>query len=315
MRNAPIITCIIFHITPQAVQTAIRRLSTAPQTPQPQNSNQQDVNSTSEKSDDPKKKDYTPSVLMRPIGMNGPPRKGENHGIDTRSLQQRRDDFVNWDKHIEKRRRLAHQFNTSYWEDFNAISREHKGKTWIAPHKLFRADKSLYFPNLQGYTLVPPRKLVRDTTDIIVSAPGKPPIVSIVAVFSSMWGEKQVQTFVDHPDVGKAQRVDINVEQNSLKAFFINLFLWSLRKQVPKDRHDKYFIVRRGVTEGLRNQVGLVNGRVGIRWAGSGNATDEEVVTLVKGVRRLVEKGYEEDVNKAIGHSYPSSSTPSQTPD
>ena len=110
-----------------------------------------------------------------------------------------------------------------------------------------------------------------------------------------------------HPDVahvleqnkGKVQRVDLNIEQNKMKAFLINLFVPRLRRQVPSDRHDKYFIVRQGVTNEIRDQVGLVNERVGyiylldaqarIRWAASGIATDEEREALVKGVRRLVE--------------------------
>ncbi|RPB28453.1 hypothetical protein L211DRAFT_855408 [Terfezia boudieri ATCC MYA-4762] len=243
--------------------------------------------------------------LLRPLGMDNPPQKGENSGVDTRTPQQKRDDFVNWDKHLEKRKRLSSQFGTSYFKDFNTMTKEHKGKTWIAPSKLFRARKSLYFPNLQGRTLVPPRRAIRDTTDILITP--SPGVISVVAVFSSMWGQNQVATFMDDVAVahvieenkGKVQRVDVNIEENTLKAMLITLFVPSLRKRIPKDRHDKYFIVRQGVTDEIRSQVGLVNGRVGyvylvdsqgrIRWAASGVATDEEKEALVKGVRRLVE--------------------------
>ena len=55
---------------------------------------------------DPKKKDYTPIQLIRPLGMENPPQRGENAGIDTRTVQQKRDDFVNWDKHLQKRKKL-----------------------------------------------------------------------------------------------------------------------------------------------------------------------------------------------------------------
>lgn len=38
--------------------------------------------------------------------MHNPPNPGENTGIDTRTLQQKRDDFVNYEKHLKKREML-----------------------------------------------------------------------------------------------------------------------------------------------------------------------------------------------------------------
>lgn len=47
-----------------------------------------------------------PRLLTRPLGVHRPPKCGENSGIDVRSLAQRREDFVNYEKHLEKRNRL-----------------------------------------------------------------------------------------------------------------------------------------------------------------------------------------------------------------
>jgi ATPase complex subunit ATP10 len=47
-----------------------------------------------------------PLLLDRPLGLSYPPFPGQNTGIDKRSLQERRDDFVDREKHIARRNEL-----------------------------------------------------------------------------------------------------------------------------------------------------------------------------------------------------------------
>ncbi|KAI5808810.1 ATP10 protein-domain-containing protein [Peziza echinospora] len=305
--TSSVLPCIFCQTT--RTPTSIRQLSffrkpKTPSPPPPSIPPQSDPTPTSPipQKDDKGRPDYTPTQLLLPLGLDHPPSPGENSGHDPRTLQQKRDDFVNWDRHLQKRKRLTAQFTTSYFQDFNSLSKEHKGKIWLAPQKLFRSDKALWFPNLVGRTLVPPRKLEHDLTSKICLG-GK---VNLVAVFSSLWGDMQSRSFTEHPRVqallnthhNTFHRIDVNVEQNPLKAFLIHLFVGSLRKAVPQERHSRYFIVRRGVTGALRERMGMMNARVGyvylldedarIRWAGSGPADEEEVEALVRGAQKLI---------------------------
>ena len=182
--------------------------------------------------------------------------------------------------------------------------RLHKGKSFLAPSRLFKSDKSLYFPNFHGQTLTRDKQLC-DTTPVLA---GK---VSVVSIFSSAWAEGQAATFVsekNNPELNKiiqdsggaAQFLRINIEDNMLKAAIVRFFMGGLRKKLGFDNWGRYFLVVRGVTDEMRSTIALLNSKVGytylldgqcrIRWAGSGRAEGEEKESLVKGVRRLLEE-------------------------
>ena len=186
-----------------------------------------------------------------------------------------------------------------------------QGKTFLSSTTLFRAEKALYFPNLQGITLASP-KAIQDTTTVLTDK------ISIVSIFSGTWAEYQTATFVgDNPELTGlvqeckdiAQRVDINIEENSIKAGLIKLFMSGIRKRLPEDRHGKYFVITRGITEEMRDGIGLLNGKVGyvylvdrncrIRWAGCGPADPEERNGLIRGVKKLVQE-HQKDIAESF---------------
>lgn len=253
--------------------------------------------------------DRTPKPLDEPLGVPRMPRPGENTGADGRSIRQRRDDFVNYDKHLEKRTKMTSQIARSYFKDFNDM-KYFKGKTFVAPTRLFKGEHAMYFPNLRGNVLT---GKVDDTTNVLTGN------VSVVGVVSSYWAEKQLRTFCgpkEHPalqpllaDIDiksspshgpQAQLVEINHEPNFLKYWLLRLFSYRLRSERPKARWGQYFVIRTGFIDHLRYALAITNQKVGyvylvdarckVRWAGSALASDAERSSMVSCLRRLLKE-------------------------
>ncbi|KAI1176727.1 ATP10 protein-domain-containing protein [Nemania sp. FL0916] len=251
--------------------------------------------------------EFEPVPLPRPIGLPYPPEIGQNTGIETRSWRQRRNDFVDYDKHLERRKYLFSKMARPYFRDWGNL-RFRKGKTFIAPPRLFKAELSLYFPNLYGRVL---RKAdygsgPRDTTPTLQGR------VSVVSLFSNLWAENQCKTFVseaqnpgamrllaDNANSSVAQHVRVNIEDDALRGWLSWLFMGQLRRQVPGDADQaRYFMVRKGISDEIREGIGFLNSKVGytylldadckIRWAGCADSEDHEREGLVKGLQRLL---------------------------
>lgn len=95
------------------------------------------------------------------------------------------------------------------------------------------------------------------------------------------------------------QKVEINVEPDWMKALIVRMFMGGIRKQRQEEDWRRYFLVRRGVSEEMREAMGMANSKVGyvylvdwrcrIRWAGSADAEGSEKEGLVAGVQRLLD--------------------------
>ncbi|KAF2093084.1 hypothetical protein NA57DRAFT_15911, partial [Rhizodiscina lignyota] len=239
--------------------------------------------------------------LGRPIGFERPPRTFENDPVDHRSWRARRDDFHNYDKHLEKRKVMFKRMSKGYYKDW-ANLKYNQGKTFLANPRVFKKSLSLYFPNLIGRTIASAEN--KDTTSVLRNK------VSVVCMFTSAWAENQIKTFIgqeENPKLreaiassgGRAQIVRINVEDNFMKWWMIWATMANLRLTVSREEHDKYFILNRDLPLTVRETLGLSNKNVGfvflvdedcqIRWAGCGEANATEREYLVKGLHRLLD--------------------------
>ncbi|KAI9655408.1 MAG: Mitochondrial ATPase complex subunit atp10 [Bathelium mastoideum] len=257
--------------------------------------------------------------LGRPIGVPFPPSPGENSGLDRRPWRERYADSLSREQNRARRRQLQDaMFRKPYFRDWTRLGQAGEGKTFVANARLFRADAALWFPNLVGETLAVQRRAGsgsgsgsgagQDTTAVLRGR------VSVVGVYSSEWAYRQVESFWGreaNAEIGEllgecgnvAQRVDVNVEESAVKYWILRPFLYRLRKERDEKDHGKYFIVRKGITDELRESIGLLNSKVGyvylldgecrIRWAGSGLSLLEEREGMVKGLRKLIQEARE----------------------
>ncbi|KAF8637924.1 hypothetical protein AX17_002545 [Amanita inopinata Kibby_2008] len=230
------------------------------------------------KNDDAEKK-LELSLLSRPLGVQ------ERPTIFKKTRTQRMKELMEHDVRMEQRRHLIREASKGYFHDLN-MTRRHGGKTWIAPKVLIREDKALYLPNVSGKSL--DEGTTKDTTTMCFGR------VTVLAMLGTKISELHAKAFTEptherfssHP---LYQYVQINLQENLLKSFLVNLFTSSLRSTVSKELQSNYLISSQNL-EYVRGALGMTNSRVGyvylidenlkIRWGGCADPTTEEVQSL-----------------------------------
>ncbi|KAI9894359.1 MAG: Mitochondrial ATPase complex subunit atp10 [Vezdaea aestivalis] len=250
--------------------------------------------------------DFVPKPLSKPVGLSEPPRAGENSGLEERSWRQRASDYFDKDNSIERTQKLAKQYMEPYFKDTSNLKWQ-EGKSYLQPKGIFKASRSLYFPNLRGQTLSgQPNEGTDGMTDTTTVLEGR---VTILAIFQGTWAQEQTATFIDekfNPNLwnilrgnrGITQLVQINFEEKAMRYAVLQMCLPRMRNTIPKDIQGSYFLMRKGLTQEIRESMGYLNSKVGyifvidrscrIRWAASAKAGEDEIEGLNKVVRRLL---------------------------
>ncbi|KAG4304282.1 hypothetical protein PORY_002257 [Pneumocystis oryctolagi] len=231
-------------------------------------------------------------TLEHIIGMKEPPFYQKISEKKTRTLKERFNDFLSLEKNRERNKELLKDISKSYWSNIQAM-KYHQGKTWIAPKDLFKKDKALYVADFHGTTL---SNKISNVASLIESSP-----VSLLSVFSSKSGEKHVKSFLSNKLqlIPNIQYIYVNFQEGFLKAALVRMFSATIRSQVLKEHYDKYFFVNKlpkNIKENMMisnicvGYIYLVDNQCRIRWAGCGNATEEEKEYLITCSQRLIEE-------------------------
>lgn len=232
-----------------------------------------------------------PQVISRPFGL------------DTYQLiNQRRGGLANFnifsaDAKEKRQKQLDHDIKHSPFYDSKSFNNT-KGKIFTPPVSYFKGEKSKFFPDFIGNTLVATNQRFSDRLK---------DHVNVVRIYSTLSGERCADTYfktngknyltTDYDEFTtkfpNTHIIDINIPQNWLKGFFVNLSKGNIKKQIPLARQDCYFLIPDHVfTYNIKQELYCDNSCAGfiylvdqegrIRWATSGNANEKELTLMWK---------------------------------
>ncbi|PVV02920.1 hypothetical protein BB560_002621 [Smittium megazygosporum] len=160
-------------------------------------------------------------------------------------------------------------------------------KLFEATAELIPEKRALYMPRLQC------KSLLGNQQEISLFLKGK---ISLVVFEFAKFAEPHAKSYIEpfesiFKENPKVNLVQLNIEENMLKAFILKTFLGYIRATIPKYRQNSYF-THFGSINTIKQQLGIANKFLGycflvdkntkIRWYANGLATKQEQETLIK---------------------------------
>ena len=242
-----------------------------------------------------------PIEIKHAIGLETPVLL--NHNLsDTYNLNNLYHSLFSAEAKEARQKKLDYEMQHSPLYDAKCF-RNTNGKIFTPPKSYFRAEKSLYFPDFYAKTLDGKQRSIYEALG---------DKITIVNIFSSVTGERCTHSYYkldekdyylkDYTEFTKeypnCQIFDVNIPTNWLKGFVLNLSLSNLRKMIPKERSNHYFILPDHIFQYKIRQELLCDNQCSgfiyildpqgrIRWLTSGYSTPEEYELMWKVVKRL----------------------------
>ncbi|CAH2353123.1 mitochondrial ATPase complex subunit Atp10p [[Candida] railenensis] len=244
--------------------------------------------------------------VSKPFGLSEPTLLNPLNGNSSYDLGSIKDQLFSSDAKERRQKELDHDIAHSPFYESKSFENV-GGKIFTPPISFFKRDKSKYFPNFLGDTLIGKNENFGKLLE------GK---VNIVRIYSTISGDNVSRTYFQsqtgdksnylegsgyeefkklHPNT---QIIDLNMPQTAVKRFFVNISKGSLKKMIPQERHDDYFIlpyklfplqVRQELNcdNVCSGYIYLLDQEGRIRWATSGSANEAEYSLMWKCVSGL----------------------------
>ncbi|KAG0273317.1 Mitochondrial ATPase complex subunit atp10 [Linnemannia exigua] len=210
-------------------------------------------------------------------------------------------DWTDEKKNLEKRKELLHDFQSGYFAEFSELSKT-GSKLWKATPSMINPDKALYMPNIIGTSLK-----TSEPVELVDLLRGK---ISLVAISGTRFGEEHIESYMTPflkrwpmtvgNNSSKVQLVELNIQENPLKAGLVRMMVPFVKKTIPEERHANYVLHYKSIKH-LKDPLSMQNSYLGyvflvdsnckIRWGAHGPASETEVKTLLESVQKLSERG------------------------
>ncbi|ODV93667.1 hypothetical protein PACTADRAFT_51435 [Pachysolen tannophilus NRRL Y-2460] len=246
--------------------------------------------------------------IVKPVGSKQQPLASKNSQPETQSLWQSIKDTFDAEKREKRQAQLEREIAVGGFYDMQNYTKT-QGKIFLPPVSYFKADKSLYFPNVIAKNL---NNEMVHTTNLFK---GK---TTILRVFSSLEGEIRNRGFFQISNSNDSflsstgliklnelypntQIVELNLSENNLKHLFVNLAVRNLKTTIPEKRKHSYLIGHRSdLTSEVKDElmmknvytcfIYVIDKDCKIRWLTCGRSNQKEYDMLWKCVKGLNEE-------------------------